>query len=138
MSQPEERALLDALVGLIRCIDSGSPEGQTLALIRSGVLLLDGTEQAKKSVVEQIRTEKLRLVPDCAVCPHPCGRHDDGDWSSVEHGDPKIFAAKLTLLEKTKQLAHQPESDDLTICRLLFQLGEDLDLETLQQINAQL
>lgn len=138
MNQPEERALLDALVGLIRCIDSGSPEGQTLALIRSGVLLLDGTEQARKSAVERLHTEKARLVPDCAVCPHPCGRHNDGDWFAVEQGDPGILAAKLALLKKAKTLARQPDSDDMTICRLLFQLGEDLDLDTLQQLEAQL
>lgn len=138
MSQPEERALLDALVGLIRCIDSGSPEDRTLALIRSGVLLLDGTEQARKSAVERLHAEKARLVPDCAVCPHPCGRHDDGNWFAVECGDPNIFAAKLSLLKKAKELARQPDSDDITICQLLFQLGEDLDLETLQQLNAQL
>ena len=133
MTQPEERALIGALVGLVRCIDSGAPEGQTLALIRSGVFLLDGTEQARNAMTDRLHREKARLVPDCAVCPHPCGRHDDADWGAVETGDPEVYAAKSALLEKVKVLAHQPDSDDMELCRLLFQLGEDLDVETLRQ-----
>ncbi len=138
MSQPKERALIDALVGLIRCIDSGSPEGQTLSLIRSGVLLLAGTETARESAVQRLHAEKARLVPDCAVCPHPCGRHDDGNWAAVEEGDPDLFAAKSALLEKAKRLAQQPDSDDMALCQLLFQLGEDLDLETLRRFETEL
>lgn len=133
MTQPEERALIGALVGLVRCIDSSTPEGQTLALIRSGIFLLDGTEQARKAMTDRLHAEKARLVPDCAFCPHPCGRHDDGDWDAVEHGDPQVYAAKSAILEQVKALAHQPDSDDLALCRLLFQLGEELDAETLRQ-----
>ncbi len=133
MSQPEERRLIGALVGLIRCIDSGIPEGQTLALIRSGVLLLNGTEQARTAMVERLHDEKARLVPDCAVCPHPCGRHDDADWVQVEQGDTEIFALKSAILDKAKKLAHQPDIDDMELCQLLFQLGEDLDAEMLKQ-----
>jgi hydroxylamine reductase len=133
MSQPEECRLIGALVGLIRCIDSDTPEGQTLALIRSGVLLLDGTEQARAAMTERLHSEKARLVPDCAVCPHPCGRHDDADWSQVEQGDPEIFDLKSAILGKAKKLAQQPDSDDMELCQLLFQLGEDLDAEVLKQ-----
>ena len=133
MTQPEERGLIDALVGLVRCIDTTVPEGQTLALIRSGILLLDGTEQARRTMADRLHSEKARLVPDCAVCPHPCGRHDDGDWGQVEGGDPEVLAAKSALLARVRQLARQPDSDDMTLCLLLFQLGEELDADALRQ-----
>lgn len=94
--------------------------------------------EQQEELLRQIRAEKFRLVPDCSVCPNPCGRHDDYNmqelWSAHEH----IRSHKLHLLSLLQTAAIRHPEQTPRLIPALFQIGEDIDCDALLPYAAEI
>ena len=120
--------LIGALIGLVRSIDDASSVPDTsLGLIREGLLCSDGKEA--EDLIERIHWEKDRLLPMCASCSAPCGRHDDFDMASLEDEKEETRMLKLKLLCLLRKIAEGPLGDGLFMARSLFSIGEEGEMD---------
>lgn len=51
-----------------------------------------------QALIDRVHTEKNRLVPDCAVCSHSCGRNDDYDMNLLWKDQEDIRSLKSLIL----------------------------------------
>ena len=90
-----------------------------------------------KLLAQRIRQEKLRLLPDCAACPHPCGRTDDYDTAKLSEDGSEVEALKLELLSRLQKIAGQQEVPSSETVKLLQdglnQIGWGYRAETLKK-----
>lgn len=118
-------ALYGALIGLARCTDGASPDGQTFSLFRDG--LLAGTPEEEAAALPRLREEKWRLHPDCRACKNPCGRRDDylGGARETENSP----ALKAEILSALRTLVSRPDAETCApiLYQAAFSLGEDGD-----------
>ena len=71
--------LVGALVGLARATDNNEDKitDETLRLITEGLMTSANDilpESYVEKIIEEVRREKFRIVPDCETCANPCGR----------------------------------------------------------------
>ncbi len=107
---PTESMLLGGLIGLARALESDeampapdAPKVMVEALAR----MHTADEATAKLLAQRIHQEKLRLLPDCAACPHPCGRTDDYDTAKLSEDGSEVEALKLELLSRLQNIAMQ-------------------------------
>ncbi len=138
---PTESALLGALIGLARAMESDeampAPKAPKV-LVEALAHMHTADEAAAKVLVERIHQEKLRLLPDCAACPHPCGRTDDYDTAKLTEDGSQVEALKLELLSRLQKIAAQQKDTALpeTVKLLqdgLNQIGWGYRAETLEK-----
>ncbi len=138
---PTESALLGALIGLARAMESDeampAPNAPKV-LVEALAHMHTADEAAAKVLVERIQQEKLRLLPDCAACPHPCGRTDDYDTAKLTEDGSQVEALKLELLSRLQKIAAQQKDTALpeTVKLLqdgLNQIGWGYRAETLEK-----
>ena len=142
--------LTGALIGLARAAD-----GDTLATADTWRLMIEGLsatvpdnhrdEAALRALIDRVYAEKTRLMPDCAVCPSPCGRvadFDMGQLNNAPDGARGLRAALLLGLQslalRAAALGHSDETLDRFFGRALFILGEDWDADELAPILMEL
>lgn len=80
--------LTGALVGLARATDNAPDvNGDTWRLMIEGLFTtvtnVNFNEETICRLIDRVRAEKARLVPDCAVCASACGRTDDYDMEKL-------------------------------------------------------
>lgn len=140
---PMQRRLIGALIGLIRSVDGAHeiPE-QVQHLVQVGLVASahsDSThEPQQEALLRQIAKEKHRLVPDCSVCPNPCGRHDDYDIQELWSEPEDIRLLKLQLLTLLQQSAVNHPEQTASSLAPLFTVGEEIDKESLLPYLSQL
>ena len=74
--------LTGALIGLARAVDS-----TTAISKRTGQIIIEGLfttvtnvnfdDVSIENMIQKVRAEKERLVPDCSKCQSPCGKTDE-------------------------------------------------------------
>lgn len=131
-----QEQLIGSLIGLIRSVDTAQEipaQVQTLAQQGLAVSALsdDIHLSQQEELLRQIRVEKFRLVPDCSVCPNPCGRHDDYDMQRLWSAPNDIRSLKLRLLALLQVLAVRHPEQTICLIPALFQIGEDIDCDNL-------
>ena len=109
--------LIGALIGLVRSLDGSATISDTaMALIRDGLSCTDKKEAER--LIGAIHEEKDRLLPMCASCAAPCGRHDDYDASGLD-------GIRRELLGNIRSLASISGDKGFFVVRSLFAIGED-------------
>lgn len=123
---PTESMLLGALIGLARALESDeampAPDAPKV-MVETLACMHTADEATAKLLAQRIRQEKLRLLPDCAACPHPCGRTDDYDTAKLSEDGSEVEALKLELLTRLQKIAMQQGDAATPETLKLFQDG---------------
>jgi len=143
MTQQEQ--LLGALIGLVRATENNEDKltDETHRLVRDVLAARCSDtwndEAALASLMEQVRTEKRRLVPDCFVCQTPCGRTSDYDMMQLDTASQALRDVKHRILERCCQRAIALTAADAALYRAVYALGLDAwSISFLQTIAADL
>ncbi len=141
--------LTGALVGLARATD-----GQTKPTERTWTLMIEGLfatvtnvnfdGAALRSLIEEVRSEKIALVPRCAECGAPCGRNEDYDMALLWGAEEDIRSLKSLILfgirgmaayaYHARVLGYRKDEVDRFFAKALFAIGEDWGMEELLPI----
>ena len=62
-------------------------------------------DAALSALIDRVHAEKQRLVPDCSVCTHSCGRNDDYDMNLLWTADEDIRSLKSLILFGVRGMA---------------------------------
>lgn len=123
---PTESMLLGALIGLARALESDeampAPDAPKI-MVETLTRMHTADKATAKLLAQRIRQEKLRLLPDCAACPHPCGRTDDYDTAKLSEDGSEVEALKLELLTRLQKIAMQQGDAATPETLKLFQDG---------------
>lgn len=96
--------LTGALIGLAHAQQGNehkiTPETDNLILegLFTTVTNVNFNDESISALIDRIHTEKLRLVPECSVCNHTCGRNDDYDMNLLWNADEDIRSLKSLIL----------------------------------------
>ena len=145
--------LTGALIGLARATDNNADTStDTWRIMIDALLTTDANadldEEAIREQIGRVHAEKLRLVPDCAVCTSPCGRTANYDMQQLQRAPEDIRRIKSDILSGVRGLAahaHRsmtPNGIDREEGRIftlaLFAIGEDWDAGELRSVAAEL
>lgn len=96
--------LTGALIGLARsAVDNEHLiNSDTYKLLIEGLFTtltnVNFDDNAIQDLIEQVHTEKSRLIPNCRNCASPCGKNNDYDISEIWNGDENIRSLKSLIL----------------------------------------
>lgn len=138
--------LTGALIGLARATEtSGNVNDNTYKLMIEGLFTtitnVNFSEQTVSRMTDWVRSEKERLLPDCAVCPSSCGHNDDYDMEKVWNADEDVRSLKSLILFGIRGMAAYAHhamvlgyTDDEVnhfFAKALFAIGEDWSMDEL-------
>lgn len=126
MPRTEADALIGALIGLARAMESGEafPTPESWRILQQGLAAASGSDaHALCQAYQQVQSEKLRLLPDCASCPHPCGRTDDYDMAALGNDGEEVRRIKLAILHRLQAMAQSGCVSPQLLCDGLNQIG---------------
>ena len=145
--------LTGALIGLARATDGTSDKinAGTYKLMVKGLFTtitnVNFNEETIREVIEEVRAEKQRLVPDCSTCKSPCGRNDEYDMNLVWNADEDIRSLKSLILfgirgvaayaYHAEVLGYVDEEVNKFMAKALFAVGEDWGMEELLPITME-
>lgn len=126
----QDKELAGRLIGLARATEGNEhmiTETTAPAMVE-GLAALAAYEQpdreAVAAIMESLREEKRKLVPDCFLCAAPCGRTADYDLENLRHAPEEVRELKFRLLDSAGNLAtvicHR--GGDEKICNLLYRI----------------
>ncbi|MEE1163083.1 MAG: hydroxylamine reductase, partial [Lachnospiraceae bacterium] len=95
--------LTGALIGLARATNGNTQSTEnTYKLLIKGLFTtitnVNFNEATIKALIEEVHSEKEKLVPGCSDCETPCVRNDDYDMSKVWDADEDIRSLKSLIL----------------------------------------
>ena len=141
--------LTGALIGLARATDGNTePNESTYGLLIRGLYATvadAGCDEAVlREIIDEVHTEKHRLVPGCAVCASPCGRNNDYDMADLRNAGEDVRSLKSLILAAIRGMAARAHragasgySDGTVngfIAKALFSIGEDWGMNELLPI----
>ena len=95
--------LTGALISLARAVD-----GSTAISKRTGQIIIEGLfttvtnvnfdDTSIENMIQKVRAEKERLVPDCSKCQSPCGKTDEYDMQQLWDTNEDIRSLKSLIL----------------------------------------
>lgn len=103
--------LTGALIGLAHAAQGNEHKlnSETDKLILEGLFTtvtnVNFNDESISAVIERVYAEKQRLVPDCSVCDHSCGRNDDYDMNLLWNADEDIRSLKSLILFGVRGMA---------------------------------
>lgn len=138
--------LTGALIGLARAVDGA----QTVSK-RTGQVIIEGLfttvtnvsfdNAAIEKMIQKVRAEKERLVPDCSSCQSPCGKTDEYDMGQLWNADEDIRSLKSLILFGIRGMAayayhasvlnYEDADVDRFFCEALFKIGYEESVEGL-------
>ena len=115
--------LMGAIIGLARATE-GNEDLITESTDRTTqdalAMEIDADETALFDMLDRIRDEKRKLVPNCFDCAMPCGRTSDFDMNMLANETPTLQKAKIELLALLQALAKNAPLDAQTM-RIFYQ-----------------
>ena len=137
--------LTGELIGLVRATGDVVPTGNVLKLIIEGLFTtltnVSFNEQTLNELIEKVRTERERLVPQCFACASPCGTNNEYDLSHIWTDNEDIRSLKSLILFGIRGMAayayhamvlgYTNEEVNDFFYRALFAVGEDFEMEDL-------
>ena len=138
--------LTGALIGLARAVDSASAiSKRTVQIIIEGLFTtvtnVSFDNAAIEDMIQKVRAEKERLVPDCSKCQSPCGKTNEYDMQQIWNADKDIRSLKSLILFGIRGMAAYAyhanvlnyEDDEVNrfFCEALFKIGYEESIETL-------
>ena len=138
--------LTGALIGLARAVDGA----QTISK-RTGQIIMEGLfttvtnvsfdNAAIEKMIQKVRAEKERLVPDCSSCQSPCGKTDEYDMRQLWNADEDIRSLKSLILFGIRGMAayayhasvlnYEDAEVNQFFCEALFRIGYEESVERL-------
>ena len=138
--------LTGALIGLARAVDGA----ETISK-RTGQIIMEGLfttvtnvsfdNAAIEKMIQKVRAEKERLVPDCSSCQSPCGKTDEYDMRQLWNADEDIRSLKSLILFGIRGMAayayhanvlnYEDAEVNRFFCEALFMIGYGESVETL-------
>ncbi|MDO4458531.1 MAG: hypothetical protein Q4C42_00340 [Clostridia bacterium] len=94
----EQTALLGSLIGLARVCANNTTGDDTEKMIAESLLCLhreSGIAEKATELREKVIKHKYGIVPDCAVCRHPCGNTSDFNIAEL-----RIYPEKSVYLKE--------------------------------------
>lgn len=137
--------LTGALIGLARASDTHQASMSTHKAVIEGLYATLANEDLdEKSIfrqIETVRREKDALIPECAACASPCGRHEEYDMDGLMAAREDIRSLKSLILLGLKgmaayanqalELGYWDENVIDFFYEGLFAIGEDWNVEQL-------
>ena len=138
--------LTGALIGLARATEGTTvPTESTYRTIIEGLFTtitnVSFDNDAILVMIQKVRDEKHKLVPDCSSCASPCGRNDEYDMRNMWDADEDIRSLKSLILFGIRGMAayayhaavlgYSDEEVNRFFCEALFKIGYEESAETL-------
>ena len=144
--------LTGELIGLVRATGDVVPTGNVLKLIIEGLFTtltnVSFNEQTLNELIEKVRAERERLVPQCFACVSPCGTNNEYDLSHIWTDNEDIRRLKSLILFGIRGMAAYAyhamvlgyTNDEVShfFVKALFALGEDWEMDKLLPIVMEL
>ena len=138
--------LTGALISLARAVD-----GSTAISKRTGQIIIEGLfttvtnvnfdDTSIENMIQKVRAEKERLVPDCSKCQSPCGKTDEYDMQQLWDTNEDIRSLKSLILFGIRGMAayayhamvlgYTDNTVNQFFYEALMQIGLDLTMEEL-------
>ena len=94
--------LTGVLIGLARACGNQPKTKETDHIIIEGLFTtltnVNFNEQTLEEMIEKVRAEKNRIVPDCQSCAAPCGNTDEYDLNEIWEAEEDIRSLKSLIL----------------------------------------
>ena len=137
--------LTGALIGLANATRGNEDliEAHTIELVLKGLAaMLEGSgvdDEEMKILVESVRAEKARIVPNCAACINPCGRNADYDMELLRTDREEIRSGKISILSGICRMAAdgigaQNRKNEEFLLKALRAVGDDWTAEALREM----
>lgn len=144
--------LTGALISLARAVD-----GSTAISKRTGQIIIEGLfttvtnvnfdDASIENMIQKVRAEKERLVPDCSKCQSPCGKTDEYDMQQLWDANEDIRSLKSLILFGIRGMAayayhanvlnYEDVEVNRFFCEALFMIGYGESVETPASHSAQ-
>ena len=138
--------LTGALISLARAVD-----GSTAISKRTGQIIIEGLfttvtnvnfdDASIENMIQKVRAEKERLVPDCSKCQSPCGKTDEYDMQQLWDANEDVRSLKSLILFGIRGMAayayhanvlnYEDAEVNRFFCEALFKIGYEESVETL-------
>ena len=138
--------LTGALISLARAVDASTAISK-----RTGQIIIEGLfttvtnvnfdDASIENMIQKVRAEKERLVPDCSKCQSPCGKTDEYDMQQLWDANEDVRSLKSLILFGIRGMAAYAyhanvlnyEDDEVNrfFCEALFMIGYGESVETL-------
>ena len=115
--------LMGAIIGLARATEGNEDlitESTDRTMQDALAMEIDADETSLFDMLDRIRDEKRKLVPNCFDCAMPCGRTSDFDMNMLANETPTLQKAKIELLALLQALAKNAPLDAQTM-RIFYQ-----------------
>ena len=91
------------MIGLARAVDSTTAVSKkTSQVIIEGLFTtvtnVNFDDASIENMIQKVRAEKERLVPDCSKCQSPCGKTDEYDMQQLWDANEDIRSLKSLIL----------------------------------------
>ena len=140
--------LTGALIGLAKSCGNNPKTENTDRMIIEGLFTtitnVNFNDETLKEMIEKVKAEKNKIVPDCSVCQNPCGNTDDYDMNSLWNDNEDIRSLKSLILFGIRGMAayayhamvlgYTSEEVNSFFYRALSVIGYDMDMELLLPI----
>ena len=86
MDKKLQDELIGALIGLARATEGTSPTKEIYQTIIQGLTkynAIDISDDEVRDLIQDVRSKKKLLVPECSKCQAPCGRNDEYDMQNM-------------------------------------------------------
>lgn len=98
--------IISALIGLVgACGNNPKTENTDAVVVKALAFSKCDADGVPQKIVSEIRSEKNKVAPNCAVCPTPCGNTSDYDMSRIYSAREEIRDIKLRILDALQELA---------------------------------
>ena len=138
--------LTGALIGLARAVDS-----TTAISKRTGQVIIEGLfttvtnvnfdDASIENMIQKVRAEKERLVPDCSKGQSPCGKTDEYDMQQLWNANEDIRSLKSLILFGIRGMAayayhanvlnYEDSEVNRFFCEALFKIGYEESADAL-------
>lgn len=129
--------LTGALIGLARATEGTQPTESTYRTIIEGLFTavtnVSFDDDAIQGMIERVKVEKQKLVPDCSTCGSPCGRNDDFRMEDLWEAEDDIRSLKSLILFSIRGtaayayhamvLGYMDDEVNRFFCEALFKIG---------------
>ena len=138
--------LTGALIGLARAVDGAETISKSTWQVMIEGLFTTVTnvsfdDASIKNMIQKVRAERERLVPDCGKCQSPCGKTDEYDMQQLWNADEDIRSLKSLILFGIRGMAayayhasvlnYEDAEINRFFCEALFKIGYEESAETL-------
>ena len=138
--------LTGALISLARAVD-----GSTAISKRTGQIIIEGLfttvtnvnfdNASIENMIQKVRAEKERLVPDCSKCQSPYGKTDEYDMQQLWNANEDIRSLKSLILFGIRGMAayayhanvlnYEDAEVNRFFCEALFKIGYEESADAL-------